>query len=583
VKNIAMKNIAIKNNAMKNNAMKNIISISLSLLTMIVITHTHAHGDHDAPAATAGSASPRFDSHSDLFELVGIYERGALALYLDRYATNEPVKDAKIEFEMGSVKGIAQAQADGTYRIDNDALKNANAMIGLTFTVTAGSDIDLLSGNLDLAPAAAATPRSHAGHSHADQSHTKQYVAIALGVLGLPAIISLIFFALKRRKDKSGYLNAIGAMALIGCITAALPPAVFAHEGHDHGEGKVSMGNNPSRQPDGSVFLPKPSQRQLNVRTVLITQALAEAAHARSVELNGTVIADPSASGKVQATQSGRIELIGKVLPSIGTRVTAGQALAVIRPSISTVERGSQAAQSAELKIALDLAKKKLARLEQLEGTVPQRDIEAARFEVQSLTERSRAISGALVTTETLRAPVSGVISAVNVSIGQVVDAREVAFEIIDPSRLRIEAIGFDASLLSRIKSATAMIGDQSYELQLMGAARSLREGALPMQFGFETMKQETAKFDVPLVVGQPVKVFVTTNDKLKGVRLPAQSLVKSQNNQTTIWTHDGAERFVAVAVTAESLDGQNVVVTSGVKAAMRVVTSGASFVNQVR
>ena len=49
---------------------------------------------------------------------------------------------------------------------------------------------------------------------------------------------------------------------------AALSP-VHAGEGHDHGDAPAApSANGPQRQPDGSVFLPKPAQRQLGVRTV---------------------------------------------------------------------------------------------------------------------------------------------------------------------------------------------------------------------------------------------------------------------------------------------------------------------------
>ena len=59
----------------------------------------HDHGD--APAAAVGTASPRVSAHSDLFELVGTVDSGELKIHLDRYATNEPVLDAKIEVEAG--------------------------------------------------------------------------------------------------------------------------------------------------------------------------------------------------------------------------------------------------------------------------------------------------------------------------------------------------------------------------------------------------------------------------------------------------------------------------------------------------
>ena len=78
----------------------------------------HDHGD--APAAATGIAAPRLTSHSDLFELVGMVEGNEMKIYLDRFATNEPVTDAKIEVEIGNIKGIAAAQADGSYIFNND-------------------------------------------------------------------------------------------------------------------------------------------------------------------------------------------------------------------------------------------------------------------------------------------------------------------------------------------------------------------------------------------------------------------------------------------------------------------------------
>jgi cobalt-zinc-cadmium efflux system membrane fusion protein len=71
-------------------------------------------------------------------------------------------------------------------------------------------------------------------------------------------------------------------------------------------------GNSPKRQPDGSVFLPKPSQRQLGVRTVVAE----EKALPKTVELTGRVVADPNAGGKVQPTQAGRIDPARVACPS---------------------------------------------------------------------------------------------------------------------------------------------------------------------------------------------------------------------------------------------------------------------------
>jgi hypothetical protein len=116
--------------------------------TLAADEHGHDHG----PAAPAGEASPRFEAHSDLFELVGVVEKGQLVVYLDRYATNEPIAGAKIEYESGSQKGVAAAQPDGTYAIKLAGLDKPG-VVPFSFTVSAGSDTDLLAGELQIADA----------------------------------------------------------------------------------------------------------------------------------------------------------------------------------------------------------------------------------------------------------------------------------------------------------------------------------------------------------------------------------------------------------------------------------------------
>jgi hypothetical protein len=75
---------------------------------------------------------------------------------------------------------------------------------------------------------------------------------------------------------------------------------------------------------DGRVFLPKPAQRQLNVRTLVVETAELP----RAFELNGRVLMDPNAGGKVQPINAGRIEPGPNGLPNAGQAVRKGQVLA---------------------------------------------------------------------------------------------------------------------------------------------------------------------------------------------------------------------------------------------------------------
>ncbi len=365
-------------------------------------------------------------------------------------------------------------------------------------------------------------------------------------------------------------------LAILGLAAAlGLSSIAWASEGHNHGEGApAATSNAPKRLPDGSVFLPKTSQRQLVVRTIVAEERLAP----QSVELTGRVLMDANSGGRVQPTQPGRVEAGPRGLPQLGQSVRKGEVLAVVRSSASAIERGNQQAQTAELRSQLELARRRADRLSQLEGTVPQKDIEAARSDVGSLQQRLAAVGASVAASEALVAPVSGVVSAISVVAGQVVDAREILFEIVDPSRLVVEALAFDVALLANIGAASATPAPGvSVPLTFLGAGRAQREGAIPLQF------RTAGSQAIPLAVNQPVKVLVHTRTMLKGIAVPAAAVVKSASNQDMVWTHTGAESFTPRPVRATPLDGATVSVIDGLKAGERVVTQGAALLNQVR
>ena len=363
------------------------------------------------------------------------------------------------------------------------------------------------------------------------------------------------------------------ALLLATVLSAPLP--ALAGPGHDHGDAPPApTGNGPSRQPDGSVFLPKPAQRQLGVRT-LVTAA---GQHAKAFELAGTVVMDPNAGGKVQAVLAGRLEAGPKGLPGVGQAVRKGEVLAYVVPTAGAIERSNQLAQQAELRAARDLAARRVERLTELADTVPRKDIEAAESELQSLTQRLGAVGAGLATRDALVAPVSGVIASANAVAGQVVDARELVFEVVDPSRLRIEALAYDPAQAQDVAGASlALPGGQSVPLRFLGAARSLREQALPLSFAGDAQALSQ------LALGQSVRLVVQTRSRVAGLQVPLAALQKNPSNQAIVWVKTGPEQYAPRVVRIQPLDGVHVAVTDGLQPGERVATQGASLLNQIR
>lgn len=115
-------------------------------------------GGHDAPApASSGSSLPRVESSSDAFELVGQLSSGELSILIDRYASNEPVLNGKLEVQYKDLKALATFHADiGDYVINDARMLKALSAPGkhaLVFTLLAGEESDLLEGTLEVGAA----------------------------------------------------------------------------------------------------------------------------------------------------------------------------------------------------------------------------------------------------------------------------------------------------------------------------------------------------------------------------------------------------------------------------------------------
>ncbi|MBS0506560.1 MAG: HlyD family efflux transporter periplasmic adaptor subunit [Proteobacteria bacterium] len=369
-------------------------------------------------------------------------------------------------------------------------------------------------------------------------------------------------------------LNCFNALALACAL--ALPFAARAHEGHDDAASQAA-GESPRRQSDGSVFVPKSAQRQLALRTL----AVVAGEYPRAFELAGTVAMDPNAGGKVQAALAGRLEAGPNGLPVPGQSVKKGQVLAYVVPTTGALERSSQLAQQAELRAAKELAQRRVARLRELADTVARKDIDAAESELHSLTQRLAAVGAGLAQRDALVAPVSGVIASANAVAGQVLDARELVFEVVDPARLRIEALAYDGAQAQDVAGASLALpgvqGGQAVPLRFLGAARSLREQALPLSFAGD------AQALGQLALGQSVRVLVQTRSHVAGVRIPLAALQKSPSNQAIVWVKTAPERFVPRVVRHQPLDGVHVAVTEGLQPGERVATQGAALLNQIR
>ena len=139
--------------------MKRLIFVFCWLLSQPALASPGAHGPNgehlDGPVAAASTGSvPRMETFTELFEVVGHLSGGELSILIDRYDTNEPVLNGKLEVQYKGLKAPARFHADiGDYAVDDPQMLAALSKPGkhaLLLTLTAGGESDLIDGTLDV-------------------------------------------------------------------------------------------------------------------------------------------------------------------------------------------------------------------------------------------------------------------------------------------------------------------------------------------------------------------------------------------------------------------------------------------------
>jgi cobalt-zinc-cadmium efflux system membrane fusion protein len=567
--------------------------LALAQLLAVGIALAHEGHDHDKPAPLNVPIAPRVVAVTPDYELVGVLSGAQrLTVFLHHFATGEPVTDAKIIVSGGDQEVEAVPKEPGVFDVMVPWLRTADG-IDLTFRLMLPNDEDILTGRLE----AASNSVASAGQPSSSPATRTQFLLTGLGALAAGILLTLLVGASMRRRrgvparDLSGSptgssLQAedakvkqlrrapVATAAILLAVSLLLHDTAHAQATVDLPSVPPTMATDvPQRMADGNLFVPKATQHLLSVRT-----RLAEVSRApRTVQLVGTVIADPNSFGRVQTGHAGRIEPANGGLAYVGKRVEKNDLLGYLRHHIEAYNKGNLQGEIAELEGRIALQEAKLARYLKAPLAVPPIKIDEAKGEIEALRQKRKELLPTLAEREEIRAPIGGVVSVANVVAGQVVDAREVLFEIVDPSRFWVEAIAHDASVVSDLSAAFAVTNTgEKLPLQFAGLGLSLKQQAAPLSF-------RVGQSSPNLSIGKPVTVILQSSVELSGIVLPAGSVVRAQSGLPIVWVKTEPERFEPHPVRYEALDGQRVVIITGLKPDVRVVTEGATLLNQIR
>jgi len=523
----------------------------------------HEGHDHGPSPAMATDGRPSFSAAAKHFEIVGVVHGSDLVLYIDGFADNIPVTGAAVHVAGDGQTAAATETSPGTYTTHAPFLTTPGEH-RITVTASVGGTQDQLSALLVVASTHVASRISGPG---AGNSATRDFIR--------GGAIAAFGFGLALAVFRSGAARVGGAV-----IALIMTAVLFATAAMSHDQQKGAATNTtaaPHRHPDGAVFLPKPTQRLLAIRTIMAN----ETESAASLELAGRVIADPNASGRAQATRDGIVLPPEKGFPHVGQKVVQGEVLATLTATLSTFEEASLRQTLSQIERDMAALVPRADAVGIVNPTMPQSDatvglLQELQIQSQALTRQKDLVTAALNQKIDVRAPVTGIVAAASATAGQAAAARETLFEIVDPDRIRVEGFGFDPIAADAIADATALTDDgRVLTLAFLGRGPVLQQQAAPLVFRVAA--------GVNVDVGTPLRIFVTQRRTLKGIRLPRAAVGRGPGNLPVVWEHTGAETFVPRAVIVTSLDAADVMVTGEVSAGMRLVTAGATFIGQVR
>jgi len=565
-----------------------------SLIPFAIAHEGHNHEEETAKLEAVVS-NPRFAVETTLFQLVGHAAGNKLTLYLDHYLSNEPVSEALIDITVGTDIQLAKEVSPGTYEATSEWLATSGTH-DLIISVAAAENADLILAKLVI-------PEPQITIVEAFNPWWENYLPSVFNPYITPVITPAAkFIASIETKYLLVSLFAVGlilgylirntifpvASIVVAALIAVTPTPSQAHEGHDHGEDKAPIaetGSQPRRLPDGSVFLPKPTQRLLKIRSAVAS--LHDVA--QSERLLGKTVADPAYMGVVQAVSDGRIGFPPKGLPTIGEVVNVDDIVATLSPVLTVEAQSDRSAQHGALNQEIALTRQRLNRLRAAseisvvsQGTgakvsvVSKGTIRELEVQLSVLERRHDTLTGINFTPLNLRASLSGTISKVNVTTGQVVTAGDTLIEIVDPRRILVETVAYPGQNTDFVSQARAVLPDKvSSPLAFVSRSLSLTAQAETLYFRLDN--------EATMPLGTPVTVILEGENSENSLLVSRNAVVRGASGLTVVWLQDAPETFRPQIVDTEPFDGERIKIKAGLKEGDRFVTEGASFLSQVR
>ncbi|MFG6385194.1 MAG: efflux RND transporter periplasmic adaptor subunit [Muribaculaceae bacterium] len=339
-------------------------------------------------------------------------------------------------------------------------------------------------------------------------------------------------------------------------------------EGHDHDHAAESAKEKENHDSDVIVLSPEAAKRM-----GVATDTVSVSDFNQVIKVSGRIMPDAGGDAVVSAPTSGILRINKNI--NVGSEVKAGTLIGSI--SADGVSGGDA---NRTAKVNLEAAKAEFDRVSALyaDRLVTLAQYNAARAEL----DRAKAAYSAPAASGRATAPISGIITALNVKSGQFVETGTPIATVASSTQLTLRAdVPFkhyrEASAVTDARIVVPSTGT-SVKVSDLGGRRAdsgnpsagASGGYVPVTFSLRN--------DGSLIPGSAVEVYLIGNSSTKAVTVPVSALVEQQGSLFVFIRLD-EDCYRKVPVVTGRSNGSEVEILSGLSGGESVVSAGTTAV----
>ena len=542
--------------------------LNLVLSPPLANAHTgEPHASEPKKEAHQQSNELRLLKTGDVFEIVAVItpeKNPNTIIYLSDPDSNRPIGEAEITLEINS----ANVKADKT---NKKGIYQANIPL---------STLSSLSLDIQKETFKEKFTFENISASLSSDSMRGWFLKIVVILLVLG---SLGYVSRKKIISRLKALFSIGVLLLF-----SMPNAIGHGDNPDHSseKGEISPKQDLHQEENhqhvitaspGGLVIPKELQFHLGI----VTEKASEKPLKGTIRLMGTVISDPSGYARLQATQAARvINHPDYPLPLPGQAVKAGQVVLAVAPTLTTIESTDQ--KNALYKAESEITQRHLEvqRLKKLGQYAAKKDLENAQAELERALKQKDEIANQTFKPELLRSPIDGFVSDLHVRPGEIVTSDKTIAEIVDPSKLLVEAFVFDPDIANQIAGGyifSPLKPDKTIDAKILGVSPKVNREDQSIHI---QLKPEKVDSDIKLDMA--VEVVGELKETQPALVIP-QKAVAEDSQGAWVFVHTNPETFAPRKIRIRRQLDDMVEIEEGLSPGERIVTEGAYLLNQAK